>query len=501
MTTKSFHLINEPWVPVAGYGKASLRDIFSRPEYKALGGNPVQKIALMKLLLAIAQSAYTPADDADWCALQPKGMANRCLAYLEKWQDRFDLYGEKPFLQIPAIQKANIQRFAAVRPEIATGNTTVLTSLQIERILKEDEKALLLLQLMGFALGGKKTDNQVVLSAGYAGKTNEKGKPSTGSSGPAIGFKGYLHNFVQSETLLQTLWINLFTAGNIADMKSFPNGLGVAPWEQMPAGEDCTIAQSLKQSLMGRLIPLSRFCLLTEDGLHYSEGIAHASHKDSMCDPSVSVNHSGKNSKVLWVDPEKRPWRELTALLSFFNKDGKINHFDCPQLSLNLQRCQKILHYVMIWSGGLAVSSNAGEQYVSGSDDFLESLIKLETKNFGDYWFQLLKQEMEALESLSKTIYATTLAYYKSLNAEGKDQAKASTHLFWQLCEREFQDLLNACNTTGQASLMRARFVHIAERVYSSFCPNDTTRQMDAWAKNYPNFHKYYQPSSKKEAA
>lgn len=64
-----FNLIDEPWVPVADHGRVSLRQIFSNPDYRSLGGNPVQKIAVLKLLLAIAQSEATPKDEAEWKAL------------------------------------------------------------------------------------------------------------------------------------------------------------------------------------------------------------------------------------------------------------------------------------------------------------------------------------------------------------------------------------------------------------------------------------------------
>ena len=45
-----FNLIDEPWIPVVDAGQVSLKQLFSYPEYRALGGNPVQKIALTKLL-------------------------------------------------------------------------------------------------------------------------------------------------------------------------------------------------------------------------------------------------------------------------------------------------------------------------------------------------------------------------------------------------------------------------------------------------------------------
>ena len=72
---KSFNVIDQPWIPVAGSGLVSLRQIFSDHSLTQLGGNPVQKIAVMKLLLAIAQAACTPQDEAEWEALGAEGLA------------------------------------------------------------------------------------------------------------------------------------------------------------------------------------------------------------------------------------------------------------------------------------------------------------------------------------------------------------------------------------------------------------------------------------------
>lgn len=496
MTTENrFNLIDEPWIPIVDVGRVSLRQLFSQPEYRALGGNPVQKIALTKLLLAIAQSAYTPVDDDDWAVLGADGLAQKCLAYLEQWHDRFYLYGDKPFLQMPAIKTAAIQPFGAVLAEVSTGNTTVLTQSQVEKILTEADKAVLIVQLMGFGLGGKKTDNSVVLTPNYQGKFNDKGKPSTGKPSSSIGFLGFLHNFLHGETLLATLRLNLFTRQQIADLAVYPQGLGIAPWQDMPVGEDDMLAQGLKTSLIGRLVPLSRFCLLHEDGLHYSEGIAHAGYKEGVADPSVSVDYTAKDPKAIWADPEKRPWRSLTALLSFFAHSNS-KGFDCHQLHLTMGRAIQKTSTIGIWSGGLRVSSNAGEQYVSGTDDFVESVIGLNSKVLGDTWFANLQLEMDELDKLSKTVYGATFNYFKSQNMENKDLAGQASHLFWQLCERQFQHLLDACDNPELTRAMRPKFAQFVHKAYDSYCPNDTARQLDAWAKNRPNLAKYlYNPN------
>lgn len=494
-----FNLIDEPWIPVADHGRVSLRQVFSEGKYRSLGGNPIQKIALFKLLLAIAQAAATPKDEAEWEEMGAEGLAERCLAYLDKWHDRFYLYGEKPFLQMPAISAAKVQPFGAVLPEVATGNTTVLSQIQVGQKLDDGDKALLLVFLMAFALSGKKTDNAVVLTPGYAGKRNDKNKPSTGKPGPGIAHMGLMHSFLLGESLLSTLWLNLFTTAQIEQMNVYPCGLGVAPWEAMPDGEDCDRARLLKSSLMGRLVPLCRFCLLLEDGLHYSEGIAHPGYKEGVVDPTVAVDFSGKEPRALWVNPEKRPWRELSALLSFLDQTST-ESYQCWHLRLGVERAARKVQMFGVWSGGLRVSSNAGEQFVSGTDDFVESLVWLDSSALGEQWLACLKGEMQGLANLAKSIYGCTQRFYKEQMADGKNFAELAVHLFWQLCEREFQTLLDNCtpeeNAEKARDTLRRRFSEYAHQAYDRFCPRETARQLDAWAKCRPNNHKYLRRES-----
>lgn len=489
-----FNLVDEPWIPVADVGRVSLRQLFSNADYRSLGGNPVQKIALMKLLLAIAQAAETPADEQAWRNLGADGLARKCLAYLERWHDRFYLYGERPFLQMPAITAAAAQNYGAVLPEISSGNTTVLSQIQIERVLENAEKAVLLVSLMGFGLAGKKTDNSVILTPGYQGKRNDKGKPSSSKPGPAVAHMGLLHNFLLGENLVTSIWLNILMGRQIEEVSYFPSGVGTAPWERMPAGEDCPVAQALKSSLMGRLVPLCRFCLLTEEGLHYSEGIAHAGYKEGVWDPSAAINDSGKDPKALWVDPEKRPWRELTSLLAFIRQEAS-QGFQCLHISAGLGRASDVARTFAIWSGGLRLSSTAGEQFVSGDDDFVESLVWLRSDFLGDFWFAHLKTEMAALDELARVLYGRVMGFFKEQKVDGGKLAAQATRLYWQLCERQFQDLVDSCAPDEQGQRRRHQlrriFAAYVQQAYDSYCPKETARQIDAWAKCRPNTSKY----------
>ena len=499
-----FNLIDEPWIPVADVGRVSLKDIFSNSNLRALGGNPVQKIALTKLLLAIAQAAATPQDNDEWKAMGWQGMSDKCLHYLSKWYDRFYLYGHQPFLQMPAISGAEVKSLGVLSPEISTGNTTVLTQSQKQPNVSDADKAITVIVQMGFGLSGKKTDNSIVLTLGYRGKQNDKGKAASGKAGVSVGHMGLLHSFWLGDSVAHSVWLNLFTHEDISESVMYPT-LGVAPWEKMPTGEDDETARALKESLIGRLMPLGKFCLLAEGGIHYTDGIAHAGYLEGKADPTASVDFSQKKPKALWVNPSKRPWRELTSLLQFIEQ-GKTGGFETPQLKQTLKRVSRNAEQFAIWSGGLRVSSNAGEQYASGTDDYVQSEVWLHSSLLGHIFLDQLKLEMAQLEAIQKQLWAAVVRYFRQLSdidklGSGKaqpfvaNQAEKATSSFWQLCERQSQALIDACDSTEEAKLQRLQlrktFIAYAAQIFDQLCPNNSARQMDAWAQARPNFSKY----------
>jgi CRISPR system Cascade subunit CasA len=74
----SFNLVESPWIPLSGKGLVSLSDIFEAKENNSMSGNPVLKIATYKLLFAIAQSAFTPKDEDERCAVGIDGFRSKC---------------------------------------------------------------------------------------------------------------------------------------------------------------------------------------------------------------------------------------------------------------------------------------------------------------------------------------------------------------------------------------------------------------------------------------
>ena len=515
-----FNLIDEPWIPVIDKGRLSLRQIFSEASNRGLGGNPLQKMAMTKLLLAIAQAACTPEDDEVLETIEPSDLARKCLDYLEKWHDRFWLYGEKPFLQMPAIHglierrkrkdidvannesdRRTAEENALPKsigmgfyPDMPAENNTILSQYQVPKTLSDADKALFIVSLMNFALGGKVGEKKLEpLSTGYVGKKIvAKAAPSLGN------YVGYLHSTLVGETLIDTRLMNLLSYERITENAYWTTGLGIAPWEEMPKGEDCPIARMLKHSYMATLISLSRFVLLQGDGIYYLEGLQYPSHKEGWREPGMAINNFGQTPKVLWIDTNKRPWRELVSLLAFMSAGGG-QGYDCQFIRYGLVRFHSRYKQIGVWSGGLGVSNGSfGCQFIKRDNDFIESVVFFDSSILGEPWYNQLKLEMDALDKLSKKVWAGTNGFFKAQNMTDAGLAGQASTLFWELCERRFQNLVDACAPPHDTVRVRKIFAQSAIKAYDTFCPKESARQIDAWAKNRPNLINYLNPENKK---
>ena len=490
MIMGEYNLIDEKWLPTTE-GLKSLKDIFSDNSISGLSGNPVQKICHIKLLLAIAQAAYTPEDEDDWKDMEIPGLAEKCLQYLNEWYNKFYLYGDEPFLQMPVVKEAikkqikdGQQTIELTLLDYAIGskNNTSLFSYQKNREYSNSEKAVFIVQETGYALGGKKAKRCVLTTTqGYI-----KG---TGKPGPFVGACGYLHSFINGNNLLETIWLNMFTKDVISDMPIFTFGLGTPPWEKMPEGEDCQRARELKSSFIGSLVPLCRFCLLAGNEIYYTEGISYPSHKEGGMDMSTTLYSVKKDVKALWASPDKKPWRNLTAIISFL---GEKTH-SCPQIEKCFLRARDVCEEIKIWSGGIKVSSNAGEQYATGTDDYVESAVKFREIDLGEPWYEKLKSEMNVVNEIAKTLQTSVWLYIKDMQAA--DIKDAALYAFWEECEQYFDKLVEACDSymkdPGAIPSIHRIFAKTALNIYDAVCLKETARQMSAWAKHRPKLGTY----------
>ena len=109
MTEPDYNLLDEGWIPVlltdGGVERLGIRDVFLRANDIAdlACELPTQNMAIQRVLEAICYRVVPLEDKDDWKELWRQGLpTDEILAYLERWRDRFYLFGGRyPFMQGP----------------------------------------------------------------------------------------------------------------------------------------------------------------------------------------------------------------------------------------------------------------------------------------------------------------------------------------------------------------------------------------------------------------
>jgi len=480
----SFNLCDEPWIPIAGEPeRKSLTQIFSERSLHRLSGNAVDKIVIFRFLLSVVHASTQVPDETAWQTLTTGQIAENALHYLEEHHDDFDLYGEKPFLQFPQLAEAGgkVTSLGSMQVSVADGNKTILSGWNCFTPPSDADKAILLLRSSCYGCGGKKYDKSVVLTPGM-----EKG--ATGSGGTLLGFNGLLHVYLLGSTLLETLYLNLLPDSEMADIRF--SAKGVPFWENMPTGEEDDRAKEYRSSYFGQLFPIDKFLLLKDDGMIKTSGIPYFTGPEEMKDPALTVVQKGKDLRFVNAKTDKRPWRELEAMLAFLENSERRQPFF---LSLGAKRLRhSAIEKITVWTGGMTVNANSGEQYLSGKCDYVESEFSFPADCMIPESLNRWRKIMETLEKNAKQLYASIASYYKEMNSEdGKGQGESGTVAFWEQLEPRAQEFLElAFSDASEENIqekLKSCFAVLCD-IFNELCPRETPRQMAAWVNCNPGF-------------
>ena len=478
-------LVDEKWIPVAGCGRVSLIDIFQGKGLLKLDGNPIQIIAILKLLIAISYAALPLKDEEEWRAAGTAGLAEAAIRYLDSRRDCFCLYGNRPFLQMPQVMDIDGARKSIIHyayiPDLASENDSILRQLQQTRSLTDAEKAVFLVTLMNYALGGKRTMKTLPLSAGLERSSSAKAAPSIG------GFDGYLQTCLMGRDILESVYLNLPTD---ADIDYFPNitvRRPVPPWEAMPCGEDDERAREIKASPYSWYVSVSRFACLAEDGIYYAEGIQYPSVADGYSEPHITYEQQSR--KALYTNPAKKPWRSSTALLqAAYEKDAV---YTCLAMLLFFERARKAVDEFTIWAGGLKVSATSGDQSVKRQDDYVLSEITVDSKSAGEDFYRRLCNVIEVLEKTDSLLRRCVAAYFESMGIDPssrRERASRASSLYWEYADRVEESIFFLCQEGNQEGMesLETDMWRAALQVYDEICPAMTAREIMANAGSRP---------------
>jgi CRISPR type I-E-associated protein CasA/Cse1 len=300
-----------------------LKDVFSRSEeITTLVGDPIEKFSILRLLLCIAQAAIDgPKNENDWVSCRDK-IIPASLKYLKKWKERFELYGEHPFLQAPTLEKLNNRDIYSLNPFLSYGSNHTLFDHEAQDrfvprsiTIEETVRYLLVKQILccggttDRSGNGTKWGGSVIKETSYDGATAGK----------------LLLTMLAGGTLLDTIHLNMINKEWLSDAKI---DFGRPVWESNITKQDDL--RGMIATYLYNLLPMSRSILLGNNGkMSMSNGISAAKfplYRDPMATMHTITKDKGKKTEEVYlpVNPDKAPWRDLQSILQISGgKTGK----------------------------------------------------------------------------------------------------------------------------------------------------------------------------------
>jgi len=385
--------------------------------------------------------------------------------YLQAHKDEFNLYGNRPFLQVTALEPTNNAVVDKLDFGLSAGHNTVLfdhAATPEGRVHTPAWCALMLLTYQCFSPGGT------------IGETKWSGVPTGRNSNHAPCVEGSaLHTLIRGQNMLESIYMNLLTKKLVEEA-----GLqwGRPIWEIDPTNPPNE--PPLKDTVttyLGRLVPLSRGVLLdpATPKMTLVNGLTYPKLPEVReVSATVLLRNIGKQEQqsYLGTDPAKHPWRELGSILAITRK----NRTGGALSLLNLSSAQDTI--IDIWTGGLA--ADKGKVIDAAEWTFSISQSMLERATLHKY-----KKGVELAAKAEQALGKSISTYCSDLKRENTLGPKAKSH-FWSILDSSYRILLQVASS--QDLTLAERWYPVVqeamEQAYDATCPHETPRQIQAFA-------------------
>lgn len=474
MNENSYNLIDEPWIPVilkSGKNKqVSLSEIFSdqSADISDLSLIPYERISVFRLLLCIAQAALGPEQlkgEQDWldCRI---GLSDACRKYLDKWHDRFYLYGPHAFLQPDNLGvSAGKKHLDKLFFDCSSGNNSTLFDHQAitgERVHSPGRRCIGMLAFQNFSAGGR---SPKCLWGNIETPASVKASPCRERSA--------LFTILLGDDLLTSIWMNLLTD---VQVQSLPNAKWGRPvWELDNLDRDSV--STVSGTLLGRLVPLSRVMKLTPDSSEspLGEGAQYAQFPEWR-DPMVSVvpKRNSEENTYVSTDSDKMPWRDLQSILS-------LNENSRHKSAITLHHLQTLSDsQFKIWIGGLQCDQAKEIDMVEWSASLSSDLLDSSGLN-------LYENAVEWAEKQAYFLGKAIEVYSEAMKLDKADVFRIpAKRIYWEILgsvehQAQVQDVFSDSYLTDWKKTVDV----VAKRAYGESCPHTTPRQLGAYAKGF----------------
>ena len=485
----TFNLITHAWIPVrkrSGESKrVSLSTLFEEADTIAdLDVRPHERVAVMRLLICIAQAAGGIPDD-DWDSFK-ETFAPAAVGYLKKSTiaPYFNLFGDGPrFLQLPVRSKVPVSS-SKLFPMLASGNNPTVLDHEggSDRRFPCERLAMGLLVFQNF---------YPLYGAGYKGR------------GPCVD-SNMLHTFVQGDTLHHAIANNCLDTAAIAQ---FSGGAGRPVWEKFPSGmKDSEAVRNATATYLGRLVPMHRSLRLTDDGSHFhhvKESMEYPPFDAYSREPSSTVVVWGKKGqetpRLLAARLDQAIWRQLPAL-TVLRRESSPQVGAPPVVQCYVQNggdeCR-------IWTGAVVTDFKAKIL------NLVESTFSLPEAMFGS-GRDTYQHGVRFAEMWESRLKKAVTAYGKVMKIDKPSTACASHH-YWNTLDQQSSVLLaiirhpelldNAEQNFGAGSTDPwTTLVHRAARdAFGHSCPCQTPRQYEAFSAGLRALYPTRRTASKKQ--
>lgn len=467
------NLVGDGWIPVlfgdGAQGLVGLKELFEQAEHiRDLSANPPQRIALMRLLLCITHAALDgPKDEADWETCRPR-VKTEALRYLEEKKNLFNLFGDRPFLQVPALTPTNNASVDKLDLGSAAGNNPVLfdhAAVPEGRCVDASVAALSLLTFQCFSPGGT------------IGVTSWRGNETKKNSEHAPCIEGSpLHLIIRGFSLEETLWLNLSPQSWIKEKAGADFGTPV--WEKTWDSFEGPEIEAFVHSFAGRLAPLSRGILLDRDLRQCTlvNGLAYPKLPEAR-DPFATVVGFKKGSqegyRYVSLDLARHPWRELSGILTLHNR----NQIGAA-LALEHLESYPAVSVVDLWMGGLA--ADKGKLL-----DMAEWVFSIPVNLLNEGPLEVYGHGVEHARKGEAALRNAVTLYAEAMKLEGMgSMGSTAVKTYWTSLDTTYSTLIEVA--TGAESNFEAwcQVINTAMRdAYRAACPQETPRQMKAFVQ------------------
>jgi len=492
------NLVSDDWIPVVDANgsakRVSLRGVFQQGDGLAdLNVRADERVALMRLLIAVAQAALNgPADWKDWNQCKDR-LADAVVRYLENWQAAFELLGQgQRFLQLQGLvvaggaeEEGGGTLVSKLDFALSTGNNdTLFDNAGGElRTMTEAELALRLLAFQCFSPGGR------------IGVVNWNGEasPGNGSSSHAPCLAGSMvHAYIRGGNLLETIHRNLLYKELVE--RIYGRGRWGQPiWERMPKSfSDEEAIRNATETYLGRLVPLSRAIWIESDRLHMVlgngldyPGFGEKGGPREAAATVIVVTDKGKREhRVLGLSLDRAMWRELHSVaVKRHSDEGAGGPLALENLDDNAA--------VDLWTGGLAADR-------AKPLDVVESVFHLPAGMLCETSTKVYEEGVRRAERVAQALEAAIGEYAGQAGNESGQSPRAAPvsvrtaalSRFWAAAEQSVGDLLEAAGNPGKiaevgwgGSAWAGCLKSAALEALRLVCPRSTARQLRAYVR------------------